>query len=144
MKALMCTCSAKWAEYAPLVLRLAVGFAFMLHGWQKINVMGHAGVTGFFTSLGIPAAGFFAFIVMWLEFLGGIGLILGLATHWFSKLLAIDMAVAIFAVHISNGFLGSTGKPGYELTLLLFAACVSLMITGAGKFSLDAKWNTKL
>ncbi len=142
MKALMCTCSEKWAEYAPLVLRLAVGFAFLMHGWQKINVIGHDGVAGFLGSLGIPAAGFFAFVITWLEFLGGIGLILGLATHWFSKLLAIEMLVAMFTAHHGKGFFVSGG--GYELDLVLFAAVVALMIMGAGKFSLDAKWKTKM
>lgn len=141
MKALMCTCSSKWAEYAPLILRVVIGVTFLLHGWQKINGMGLDGVTAFFTSVGIPAAGFFAFIVMWLEFLGGIALIIGLGTHWFSKLLAIDMLVALFTVHISKGFFVSSG--GYELVLILFAGLVSLMITGAGRYSLDAKWHTK-
>ena len=70
----MCTCSAKWVEYAPLVLRIVVGLTFLMHGWQKIH--GDSAV-GFFTQIGIPMAGFFGPLVTWLEFLGGIGLILG-------------------------------------------------------------------
>lgn len=140
MKGLMCTCSAKWAEYAPLVLRVVIGIAFIMHGWQKVSG-GLAGTTGFFASVGIPFAAFFAFVVTWLEFLGGIALVLGLATHWVSKLLAIDMLVAILVVHAKGGFFVPTGV---ELPLLLLAATISLMITGGGKYSLDAKWHTKL
>lgn len=137
MKSLVCKCSEKWVDYAPLVLRIVIGVTFLLHGWQKIDG-GVDGVAGFFTTMGIPMAGFFAFVVTWLEFLGGIGLILGLATHWFSKLLAIDMLVALFVVHASKGFFVSNG--GIELVFVLLGGLIALMITGAGKFSLDSKW----
>ncbi len=134
-KLLSCKCADSWAAWAPLVLRVVVGIAFMLHGWQKVQ-MGNAGVAGFFDSIGIPAASFFAFIVTYVEFLGGIALILGVLTHWAAKLLLIDMIVAILVVHLGNGFFVSTN--GVELALLLAAACFSLMITGPGKWALGS------
>lgn len=138
MKALYCKCAGKWGEYAPLVLRVVVGLSFMLHGWQKLNEMGIDKVAGFFDSVGIPMAGFFAVVVTWLELLGGAALIVGLFTHWFSKLLAINMLVALFTVHMGKGFFVGDGGP--ELVLILLGACVSLMITGAGPISLDRHW----
>ena len=68
--------------------------------------------------------------------LGGIFLILGAYTHWTAKILAFVALVALVTVHLKNGFMG---PGGYEFILLILAASVSLMITGAGKYSLDRK-----
>lgn len=134
----MCKCSEKWRDVGPLVLRVIVGLVFLLHGWMKIQ--SPAGSTSqFFAQIGIPAAGFFAIIVTWLEFFGGIALILGIFTHWASKLLAIEMVVAIFTVHIGQGFFINPQRYGVEFALTLFGALVAIMAMGAGKYSLDAK-----
>ena len=100
-------------------------------------MIGFAGVGGFFGSLGIPAAGFFAVVVSLLELLGGLALILGFATRLVGLLLAIDMLVALFTVHISNGFFVSEG--GYELVLLLGAAALAFALMGANSNSLDSR-----
>jgi putative oxidoreductase len=133
-KILDCRCGVKMIRIAPVLLRVVVGVTFVLHGYQKIS-NGVPGFSGFLDGLGVPAAGFFAYLVTYLEFLGGIALILGLLTHWFAKLLAVDMIFATFLVHIKNGFFISNG--GYEFVLLLFAACFVIMATGAGPWSLD-------
>lgn len=133
---LNCKCSEKWAGWAPLVLRIVVGVTFMLHGWQKIG-FGIEGVGQGFATMSIPLPVISGFIVTYVEFLGGIALILGLFTHWASKLLLIDMLVATLFVHLSKGFF--VGAGGVELTLLLAATCFSLMITGPGKFALNFK-----
>lgn len=129
---LSCKCSEKWAGFAPLILRVVVGITFVVAGWSKIQ-MGTEAVSGFFASVGIPLAGLMAPIVMWVEFLGGIALILGLWTHLVAKLLAVIMLVATLMVHLKNGF---AGQGGYQLTLTLFATLVSLMITGPGMWAL--------
>ena len=130
-----CACGLKYQAYAPLLLRLAVGTIFIVHGYQKLT--GLEGFTGFLASLGVPLASTFAIIVMIVELGGGIALILGLWTHWVSKLQAVDMIFAIFLVHAGNGFLNS--NMGYEFPLLLLAASLSFVIAGAGPLSLDAK-----
>jgi len=127
-----CKCSEKWSSFAPLILRVVVGATFVVAGWGKIQA-GSEAISTFFASGGIPFAGFFAPLVMWIEFLGGIALILGVWTHLVSKLLGIIMIVAIFTMHIKNGF---TGPGGYQLPLTLLAILVSLMITGPGKWAL--------
>lgn len=140
MNLLICKCSEKWAGFAPLILRVVVGITFVVAGWGKIQA-GSDAIGGFFASAGIPLAGFFAPIVMWVEFLGGIALILGLWTHLVSKLLAVIMLVATFMVHLKNGF---AGPGGYQLTLTLFAALISIMITGPGKFAVSFKKSAAL
>lgn len=134
MMKFLCKCSDMWQSWAPFFLRIAAGLVFAAHGYQKWTA-GMAGVGGFFASLGIPLVGFFAPFVTFLELIGGIALILGLLTHWFGKLFAVEMLVAFLLVHIKNGIFVQNG--GYELVLMLFAASISLVITGSGRWSLD-------
>jgi putative oxidoreductase len=117
------------------VLRIVVGLVFLVHGLQKLLVMGFGGVAGFLGSLGVPAPGLFAVVVTLVELLGGAALILGLFTRLAAILLAVDMLVAILTVHLANGFFASEG--GYEFPLVLLAACVALAVTGAGEAALD-------
>ena len=124
-------------DLALTLVRVVVGITFFAHGWQKMFMNGIPGVTGFFGSLGIPAAGFFAVVVTLLELVGGFALIFGIGTRIISALLAVNMLVALFTVHISNGFFVNNG--GYELVLLLLVGSVSLALSGAGAWSLDAQ-----
>ena len=117
------------------VLRITVGAIFLTHGWQKIYTLGFHGVAGFFASIGIPLPLFAAIVVTLVEFLGGIALILGLATRWASLLLAFDMLGAIYFVHWKNGFYMS--HSGYEYALSLLAACIALALNGAGALGID-------
>ncbi len=135
MKLLNCTCGEKWKEYAPLLLRLVLGAIFIAHGYQKIQG-GVDGVAGMLTDLGFPLPMLFAVLLIVAEFVGGIFLVLGLMTHWTSKILAFVALVALVTVHLPNGFIG---KGGYEFILLIFVGCVSVMLTGAGKWALDSK-----
>jgi putative oxidoreductase len=93
------------------------------------------GVTRMVTGLGIPMPGFFAVVLTLVELLGGIALILGVATRVAAVLLAIDMTVAILKVHLPHGFFAQGG--GYEFALTLLAATVCLALAGAGSVSVD-------
>jgi putative oxidoreductase len=139
MKLLNCDCSGAWHAFAPFFLRIATGAIFVAHGWQKF-VGGVPGVAGFLGSLGFPMPEVFAVILITAELGGGILLILGAFTHWVAKILAVVALVALVVVHLPNGF---TGPGGYEFILLILAAAVSLMITGAGKWSVDARLRKK-
>ncbi len=130
----MCACGEKWQDVAPLVLRVVTGLIFAMHGYQKLT-MGVPGVSGFLGSLGFPAPEVFAVLLIAAELGGGILLILGAFTHWVAKILAVVSLIALLTVHVTKGFFVSSG--GYEFILLLLAASVSLMITGAGKYSVD-------
>jgi putative oxidoreductase len=118
------------------LLRTVVGVAFFMHGLQKLFQMGIPGVTGFFTSLGIPAPGVAAVVVSLIETFGGLVLILGLLTRLAGILLAADMLVALLVVHRPHGFFAGDG--GFELVLVLGAAALALAITGPGALALDS------
>jgi putative oxidoreductase len=130
-----CNCANKWGDIAPFVLRVVIGIVFAFHGYDKF-VQGTPAVTAFLTSLGFPLATFFAIALIAVELVGGVMLILGLYTHWVAKLFIIVSAVAFATVHATHGFTIQNG--GYEYILTLLAASISLMITGPGKYSLDA------
>lgn len=133
MNMLKCECSKSWGDAAPLILRVVAGLIFLMHGWQKTADVSMFG--GVLHSLGVPAPEIFAWIVTILEVGGGLALILGFMTHWISKFFIIIMIVAIFLVHTRHGFF--VDKGGYEFALLLLASVSSLMITGAGRWSVD-------
>ena len=135
-KLLNCTCAKNMHDIAPLVLRLALGAVFAYHGYDKY-LKGVDGVGGFLSTLGFPMATTFAFALIVVELIGGIFIILGLFTHWVAKSFVIVSVVAFLTVHADKGF--SIQNGGYEFIITLLAVSVSLMITGAGKYSLDHK-----
>jgi putative oxidoreductase len=117
------------------IMRVVVGVVFLVHGGQKLFVIGMPGVAGFLGSLGIPAPMLSAVLVSCVEFLGGLALLLGLFTRWAAVPLAIDMVVALLTVHLRGGFFV---PKGFEFVLTLLAACLALVCLGSGALSLDA------
>jgi putative oxidoreductase len=116
------------------VLRITVGAVFLDHGYQKLFHFGFHGVAGMFGHMGIPLPMVSAVVVTLVEFVGGILLIAGLGTRVAAALLAIEMTVAILAVHLKHGFGAQNG--GFEYPLTLLAACLCLVLSGGGMLSL--------
>jgi putative oxidoreductase len=128
------------------ILRVALGFLFAAHGWQKFNEWTIAGTQAAFAQMGVPAANLTAPLVAGLELAGGIALILGVLTRVVAALLAVNMIGALILVHAAAGVYADKG--GYELVLLLGAAALALALTGAGRISVDralfGRMNNKL
>ncbi len=127
---------ARMQGWGLAILRVVVGIVFLVHGFQKLFLMGFDGVAGMMGSLGVPAPGLFAVIVTLVELLGGLALILGLFTRLVAIPLAVDMLVATLTVHLPNGF-SVLPNGGYEFTLVLLAASVALTVAGPGEAALD-------
>jgi putative oxidoreductase len=116
------------------ILRVVIGIVFTVHGVHKLFIDHFAAVARNFAGLGIPLPDTSAVVVTLLEFLGGLLLIAGLFTRWAALLLAIEMLVAIVAVHLRSGFFMPRG---FEYPLTLLAATIALALSGPGKAALD-------
>ena len=122
-----------------LALRIPVGIIFAAHGAQKLfGWFGGYGLEGtgqFFGSIGLNPGYLMALLAGLVEFFGGLALVLGVLVRPAAAALAGAMLIAVFAVHWSKGFFASNG--GYEYALALLAASVALVLSGAGRFSVD-------
>jgi putative oxidoreductase len=140
------------ARWAPLPLRLMVGYGFIEHGVAKL-MKGPDKFAAILYAMHVPAFHWMAWLTILTEILGGLALLLGA----FISLAAIPMAavllVAIFTVHLPYGFSSiklmavtaagaQFGPPGYECDLLYLACLAALVCTGPGPFSLE-RWIAK-
>lgn len=124
---------------AVLILRLFLGFVFMMHGSQKLlgafGGGGVSGVAGMMGKLGIEPSLLWAWVVSITEFVGGVCLFFGFLTRFWAAGLVIDMAVAVVKVHLVNGFF--VGKNGVELPLTFGVIALVILLTGPGSMSMD-------
>ena len=116
-----------------VILRMILGLTFFIHGLSKFQG-GIENVVGYFESLGI--FGFTAYIVAFIELIGGIMMILGIGTRIIAVLFAFTMLGAIFTAKLPGGFLGNGQTAGYELDLALLAMSIFLAMTNNSSFSL--------
>jgi putative oxidoreductase len=131
-------------DTATMILRVLLGVVFFPHGMQKLlGWFGGPGFAGqmhqFETYLGIPA--FLAVLAILAEGLGSLGLITGLLTRVSAFGITVNMVVAVFMLHLQNGFFmnwsGKQAGEGFEYHILVIAIGIALMIRGGGKWSID-------
>lgn len=126
-----------YADWAPFILRLALGVAFIAHGYPKLYTKERRDMfAGWLESLGIRPGRWWGLWVGCVEFFGGILLILGAYVEFVSFLLVIDMMVAM--VKVKWGKVGYTAQGGWELDVIYLVIALSLILTGAGAWSLDS------
>ena len=134
-------------RWVPLPLRLIIGFGFMAHGWAKLT-RGPSGFARLLAQIGAPLPEATAWLSTFAEILGGLAILVGAFVEVVSVPLIVMMLVAMFTVHLKYGFssvntIGLTeegprfGPPGYEVNLLYIAGLVSLILSGAGAWSVD-------
>jgi putative oxidoreductase len=122
-------------DIAILVGRVILGFVLFAHGWQKLVINGISGTYGQFEKLGIPLAIVSASFASFVEFVGGVLIILGALT---TTVVALDLVVMVGAagfVHITHGVFAQDG--GWELVGVIVAAELALAAFGPGRFSVD-------
>jgi putative oxidoreductase len=136
-----------WRQWAPLPLRLIIGYGFLAHGWAKVS-RGPEGFARLLEQIGAPLPGVTAWVSTFVEILGGLAILVGAFVAVVSIPLIVMMLVALFTVHLRYGFsaintIGLTadgpqfGPPGIEVNLLYIACLLALILGGAGIFSID-------
>jgi putative oxidoreductase len=128
-------------RWATIPLRLGLGIMFMAHGLQKaFGLFGGSGIQGFaqmLSGMGFSPAVFWAYVVAYVELLGGLFLIIGFLTRISALLLLITMLVAVIKLHLANGFFMTAG--GFEYNFVIIAMCISLLLSGGGQLSINKK-----
>ena len=138
---------AYWTQWAPLPIRLIIGFGFMAHGWAKLS-SGPSGFAELLDQIGAPLPEVTAWVSTFVELFGGLAIFGGAFVEVVSVPLIVMMLVALFTVHLKYGFsaintIGLTdegprfGPPGYEVNLLYIAGLLSFILGGAGPLSID-------
>lgn len=128
---------ASFRDIAYTLMRVVIGYILFMHGWLKVGTFGVAGVSGLMAKNGLEPAAAFAIAAMFLETVGAICIIIGLFTRFFAAAIAIELAVALLAVHLKAGFSAANG--GYEYVLLLGIVMFAIAIRGGGPYSVD-RW----
>jgi putative oxidoreductase len=115
-------------DLALLLLRLVLAAILLYHGIPKLL---HFGATaGAFASMQIPAPTFSAAFALVVEVVGGLLLLLGVATDIVGLLVAVEMIGAIAFVHWSKGF--DFAKGGWEHPFTVLGIAVALALSGPG------------
>jgi putative oxidoreductase len=120
------------------VLRLAVGAAFVLHGWPKVQ-----NPNGWMTAEGMPAApGFVQAFAAFGDLLGGFAIIAGALTPVACIVLLGVMGGAMATVHVPHRspFIAPPGAPSCETVVIYSATLLLLLLAGPGAYSADARW----
>jgi putative oxidoreductase len=141
---------SRWhlARWAPIPLRLIVGYGFFAHGLAKLE-KGPDRFVDILHALGTPAPHFMAWLTILVELFGGLAVLLGAFVAWVSAPMIAVLLVAVFAVHLPFGFTSIKlmavtadgprfGPPGYETDLLYLACLATLLLAGSGPLAVDS------
>jgi putative oxidoreductase len=134
-------------EWALLPLRFIVGFGFAAHGYAKLS-RGPEQFASVLSAIGVPQPYLLAWLTSLIEFVGGIGVIVGAFVLPLSLPLTVIMLTAMFSVHLQYGFSSirlkavtvagaEFGPVGYEMNLLYIGGLLALALTKPVTLSVD-------
>src|ERR1700748_1941977 len=141
------------ARWAPIPLRLIVGYGFMQHGFAKLT-KGPEAFAAILHAINVPAPHLMAWLTILIEVFGGLAVLLGALVPLASLPMAAVLLVAIFTVHLPYGFSSiklisvnaghaQLGPPAYETNLLYLACLATLVLGGSGPLAIDNYFKRK-
>src|ERR1700761_7270350 len=144
---------ASVTRWAPVPLRLIVGYGFMQHGFAKLS-RGPDAFAVVLHAIGVPTPHVMAWLTILIEVFGGLAVLLGALVPLASLPMAAVLLVAIFTVHLPYGFSSiklisvtaghaQLGPPGYETNLLYLACLATLVLGGSGPLAIDNYFKRK-
>ncbi len=128
---------ASVTRWAPIPLRLIVGYGFMQHGLAKLS-KGAEAFAAILHAIGVPAPHLMAWLTILIELFGGLAVLLGA----FIPLVSLPMAhlpygfSSIKLISVTSGH-AQFGAPGYECDLLYLACLAALVAGGSGPMAFD-------
>ena len=139
-------------RWAPLPLRLIVGYGFLAHGYAKFS-RGPETFAVVLHTIGVPMPSLLAWLTTLVEMIGGFAVLVGAFVTIVSLPMAAVLLTALFTIHLPYGFFSvkfvevtqsgtKFGPVGYEIVLLYLASLAALVLGGAGPLSIDG-WRTK-
>lgn len=134
-------------QWAPVPLRMIVGYGFIAHGYAKLT-RGPDTFAAVLHTLGVPAPHLLAWLTTLVELIGGLAVLTGAYVPLAALPMAIVLLTALFTVHLPYGFFSvklaevtgsgtKFGPVGYEVVLLYLASLAALVAGGAGALSID-------
>lgn len=148
---------SKLQRWAPVPVRLIVGYGFIAHGYAKV-IRGPEHFVQILQALSVPAPHLLGWATILTELVGGFAVLAGALVPLVSVPMAATLLAAMFTVHLPYGFLAiklqavtdagvQFGKPGYEVDLLYLACLASLVLGGSGPLAVDGllvkAWNRR-
>ena len=139
--------SSPLARWAPLPLRLIVGYGFIAHGYAKLS-RGPETFAAVLHTVGVPLPHVFAWLTTLVELIGGLAILAGAFVPIAALPMAIVLLAALLTIHLPYGFFSVKlvevsasgtrfGPVGYEVVLLYLAGLVALVAGGSGPLSVD-------
>lgn len=140
------------SQCGPLLLRLIVGYGFIVHGYAKL-ARGPETFAVVLHTLGAPLPLLLAWLTVLVELVGGIAILIGAFVPIVSLPMAVVLLTALFTIHLPYGFFSvklvevtengtKFGPVGYEIILLYLASLAALVLGGAGPMSID-QWRMR-
>lgn len=122
----MVTSLTQYNDTALLILRLAMGVIFLFHAMPKLK-----NSSGMGKMVGMPSS--MVLMLGIVEFLSGLGMVLGIYIQIAALLLAVVMVGAIYmkAVKWHIPF-AAMDKTGWEFDLILLAVAIFILVNGGG------------
>jgi len=112
------------------LLRVALGIMFIAHSvLLKYFTFTLAGTAQYFDSIGLP--GSLAYVVFAFEAIGGVLLVLNIATRWVALAL-VPVLLGAMWVHLGNGWVFSAPNGGWEYPLFLIVISVVVALQSYG------------
>lgn len=132
----------QWNQWAPLPLRLVLGLGMMQAGFPKLFLaVGRANITHLLEELGVPWPEVMGWVVGLVEFVGGFGILVGALVAIAAGLNAISITTLIVLSFLRGGMPqplpGGDAFPDFPLAILILAGMLTLVIGGAGAYSID-------
>jgi len=141
-------------RWAPVPIRLIVGYGFFAHGLAKIE-KGPEHFVAIVQAIGVPLATPMAWLTILVELVCGVLMIVGALVPLITVPMLTVVTVALFTVHIQFGFTSiklmavttagpQFGPPGMETDLLYIACMATLVLGGPGPWAADNWLSRKL